>query len=381
MKSKKTLLTLRNIINTLDYDLVTLLYKRNTIATKIAKIKIKKKYPIRDIKREQLLLNNITKLGKKYNLDYNYIYEIFQVIIKNSISIQKAWIENNYQKKEELKSFSLLGNLGSYSYYAVQKYSERNFEFFSKNYYNNFQEIIDSVENKKSDYAILPIENNSSGYIDETYNLLKNTKLFIISEINISINHCLLSQRKTQFINIETVYSHRQPFMQCSKFVKYFPHWSLKYTDSTIHAVQQLSNDENYTFAALGSESCAKIYKLKIIAKNISNLEKNITRFIILRKKKQNVPINIQSITTIMISSGENKNLIIKVKNILKEHNLEIKRLKSHIYSQSSKNAKIFIDIKNNINTSQMQKALKKLKNITSIKILGCYPEDKYLNN
>ncbi|MBZ2279986.1 MAG: prephenate dehydratase domain-containing protein, partial [Buchnera aphidicola] len=68
-------------------------------------------------------------------------------------------------------------------------------------------------------YAILPIENNSSGAIEETLNILKNNNLYIVGEINVDINHCLLVVKNTKLNNIKTIYSHHQPFKQCSQFI------------------------------------------------------------------------------------------------------------------------------------------------------------------
>ncbi|XBC38023.1 MAG: chorismate mutase [Buchnera aphidicola (Floraphis choui)] len=378
MKSKSTLLTLRNIINTLDKDLITLLAKRKQIAIKIAKIKVKQNYPIRDIEREQLLLSDLSILGKKHNLHDTYIYNLFKIIIQDSISTQNDWIKNNYYENKKLKSFSFLGDYGSYSYHATEKYASKYFQFFVKHCCNNFQEVVHNVECNKSDYAVLPIENNTSGSIEETYTILIDTKLSIIGEINIPIDHCLLSQKQTQLINIKTIYSHKQPLMQCSKFIEHFPNWKLKYTNSTTDAIKKISDDVNFASAALGNKTCSKIYQLKIIARNISNLEHNITRFIILKKKNINISIHIPTITTIMISINNNKNLVEKIAIILKEYNLKIRQLKSHKTPKILQKIIIFIDIKNNINTNQMKKAIDKLKIIASVKILGCYPIEKY---
>ncbi|XBC44205.1 MAG: chorismate mutase [Buchnera aphidicola (Schlechtendalia peitan)] len=378
MKSTSTLLTLRNIINTLDKDLISLLAKRQKIAVKIAKTKAQQNYPIKDIEREQLLLNNLIALGQENNLNSKYISDLFKIIINNSVLIQKNWIKHNYCKQIKLEIFSFLGDSGSYSYDATLKYANKKHQFFNKNYCNTFQEIVENVENGKSDYAVLPIENNSSGSINETYSILINTKLSIVGEINIPINHCLLSKPKTQLINIKTVYSHKQPFIQCSKFIEHFPNWKLKYTNSTTDAIKKVYNDTKFTSAALGNEACKKIYQLKIISKNISNLENNITRFIILHKTDIYVPEHIPSITTIMILINNNEYLIKKIINTIKEHNIKIRQLKSHKLLETSSEIIIFIDIKNNINVNQMKNTLYKLKNITLIKVLGCYPIDKF---
>ncbi|XBC38550.1 MAG: chorismate mutase [Buchnera aphidicola (Melaphis rhois)] len=379
MESTSNLLTLRNIINSLDKNLITILSKRKKIATKIAKTKAEQHYPIRDIEREQLLLNDLILFGKKYDLDHEYISNLFKIIIKDSVITQNNWIKNNCYKNRKIYNFSFLGDTGSYSYEATKQYANKYFQFFSKNCCNTFQEIVNNVENNQSDYAVLPIENNSSGSIKETYTLLTNTKLSIIGEINVPINHCLLSKKKTQLINIKTIYSHKQPFIQCSKFIKHFPNWKIKYTNSTTDAIKKISSNTHFKSAALGHEKYKKIYQLEVISRNICNLEKNVTRFIILGRTHINISTNISSITTIMILINNN-NLIKDIIKILKEHNLTIRQLKSHVISTISLRKIIFIDIENHINANSMQQTINKLKNITSVKILGCYPMDKYFS-
>ncbi|XBC37510.1 MAG: chorismate mutase [Buchnera aphidicola (Meitanaphis microgallis)] len=377
MKSTSTLLKLRNIINTLDKDLITLLAKRKTTVIQIAKTKIEQNYPIRDIEREQLLLKNLTIFGKKNNLDDKYIYDLFNIIIKDSIFTQNNWIRQNYCQNKKLKSFSFLGDAGSYSYDATKKYANKHFQFFIKNSCNNFEEIIHNVEDNKSDYAVLPIENNTSGSIYEIYALLIHTTLSIVGEINIPINHCLLSQKNTQLINIKKIYSHKQPFMQCSEFIKHFPNWKLKHTNSTTDAMEKTRNDTNFVSAALGNETCKKKYQLKVLSRNISNLENNVTRFIILRKKSVHIPNHTPTITTIMMSINNKKNLTEETIQILKKYNLKIRKLIPYKLSKTSSDITIFIDIKNNIHTDQIKQAINKLNGITSVKILGCYPIDK----
>ncbi|ANF17127.1 hypothetical protein XW81_01805 [Buchnera aphidicola (Schlechtendalia chinensis)] len=377
MKSTSTLLALRNIINTLDKDLITLLAKRTEIAIKIAKIKVQKNFPIKDVEREQSLLNNLTIFGKECNLENTYIKKLFKIIIKNSVLTQKNWIQNHYCKQKEIKKFSFLGDLGSYSYDATKKYANKECQFFTKDFCHTFQEVIENVENNNSDYAVLPIENNSSGSIDETYSILKSTKLSIISEVNIPIHHCLLSHKKTQLMDIKTIYSHKQPFIQCSKFIQHFPDWKIKYTNSTTDAMKKVSRSENYTSAALGNEKCEKIYKLKTISRNISNISKNITKFIILQKHQIDVPENIPSITKIMVLIKNKEMLVKKIINTIKEYNLQIRQLKSYKTLETSSELTIFIDIKNNVNTNQIKHILHKLNNISIIKILGCYPIDE----
>jgi prephenate dehydratase len=47
------------------------------------------------------------------------------------------------------------------------------------------------VETGQADYAVVPIENTSSG-INDVYDLLQHTSLSIVGELTIPIDHCVL---------------------------------------------------------------------------------------------------------------------------------------------------------------------------------------------
>jgi len=75
-----------------------------------------------------------------------------------------------------------------------------------------FQDILTQIETCHKDYSILPVENTSYGSINEVYDLLKHTSLSIVSEFTNPIDHCVLVAEDSDLNQIETVYSHPQPF-------------------------------------------------------------------------------------------------------------------------------------------------------------------------
>ncbi len=102
-----------------------------------------------------------------------------------------------------------------------------------------FHDIIKQVENNAADYAVLPIENTSSGSINDVYDLLQQTNLSIVGEMTLPIEHCMLVSGPSDLEQIETVYSHPQPFQQSSHFINRFPHWNIVYTESTAAAMEK----------------------------------------------------------------------------------------------------------------------------------------------
>ncbi|AWH90404.1 chorismate mutase [Buchnera aphidicola (Melanaphis sacchari)] len=368
MQSKNDLLHFRSEINTIDTNIVKLLAKRKKLVLNIAQSKIKNNKPIRDKKREESLLNELTKLGKKNHLNPSYIKNLFELIIEESVLIQTKMLQKNYHyesKNTPNTNFSFLGPKGSYSHIAMLQYIKKSKIQYTEKEFFNFEEIVFSVENNISDYAILPIENSCSGLIDEAVNLLEKTNLFIIGEIKISINHCLVATKNTKVNNIKNVYSHPQPFKQCSNFINRFPQWKIQYSKSTSSAMKKIVRLNSNTNAAIGNEISAKIYGLKILLKNLSNKENNTTRFIVLSKQPIQFSLKIPTKTTLIFKSKYN------LKNIFNK--LNEKKIK--IYEMNNKLEKtFFIDIKDNILSNIAQNTIIEINKISNfLKILGCY--------
>lgn len=378
MLSKNDLLNLRNKINDIDENIVDLLAKRKKLVLKIAESKIKNNQPIRDIEREKSLLTKLIKLGKKNNLDTHYITRLFQLIIEESVSTQKKILNNfcNYNKLH-LSTFSFLGPKGSYSHIAASQYAERNFKTCIEKTCLNFEEVVKSVENNEADYAVLPIENSCSGFINEIFDILKKTNLFIVGEINVFINHCLLAIKKIELNKIKKIYSHSQPFEQCSYFINQFPNWNIQYTNSTADAMKKITKYNIITNAAIGSEIGSKIYGLKILSKNLANKKKNITRFILLSRKSVTFSSNIPTKTTLIFSTSQESGALAKVLLILQKKKLIMKKLTSKNIYKNPWEEMFYIDIQANLSSTLMKEALEKIKKITKfIKILGCYPSE-----
>ncbi|QCI18360.1 chorismate mutase [Buchnera aphidicola (Aphis nasturtii)] len=374
MLSKNDLLNFRNEINNIDKKIVMLLAQRKKLVLKIAQSKIQNNQPIRDIDREKNLLSNLTSLGKKQYLNTNYIKRLFQLIIEESILTQKILLEK-FQNKKNTNTIivSFLGSKGSYSHSAVSKYEKQNAQKIIRKECSNFEEVVQSVENNESNYAILPIENNCSGPINEIINILKSTNLLIVGEVHVDINHCLLAIENVEFNIIKKVYSHPQPFKQCSNFISKFPNWKIKYTDSTTDAMKKIIKHNKITNAVLGSEIGSQIYKLKILCKNISNKTNNVTRFICLSKKPCKIYSDIQVKTTIVFALKEKTKELSEIILTLEKKRIIVKILT--FYNPNNKEKIFYFDIEKNLSSNTIQNILNKIQKITKfIKILGCYP-------
>lgn len=188
------LLAIREQISQLDAQLLDLLAKRRQLAVAVAQTKLQDNRPIRDKNRERELLDVLINKGKPHGLDGFYITRLFQLIIEDSVLTQQAILQKHLnQTPDNSARIAFLGPRGSYSHVAARQYSARHFDHMTEFSCSKFRDIFELVENGQADYGMLPLENTSSGAINDVYDLLQTTPLSIVGELRLPVNHCLLT--------------------------------------------------------------------------------------------------------------------------------------------------------------------------------------------
>ncbi|AKP34467.1 bifunctional chorismate mutase/prephenate dehydratase [Yersinia aleksiciae] len=372
------LLVLRERISALDLKLLALLAERRELAVDVAKAKQLHHRPIRDKERERDLLEALVAAAKPYDLDGFYVTRLFQLIIEDSVLTQQALLQHQLnQTTLHSARIAFLGPKGSYSHLAARQYAARHFEQLIECGCQKFQDIFTQVETGQADYAVLPIENTSSGSINDVYDLLQHTSLSIVGEITNPIDHCVLVATETDLNQIETVYSHPQPFQQCSQFINRFPHWKIEYCESTAAAMEKVAQMNSPTAAALGSEAGGALYNLQVLEHNLANQQQNITRFIVLARKAIDVSEQIPAKTTLIMATGQQSGALVEALLVLRDQGIIMTKLESRPINGNPWEEMFYIDVQANLRSEAMQKALSNLTPITrSLKVLGCYPSE-----
>lgn len=130
---------------------------------------------------------------------------------------------------------------------------------------------------------VLPIENSYAWSIHENlYNFLKYD-FNIIWEVNLAINHNLLS-KETDILDINKAYSHPQALSQCYYFLKKHNIKPIIYND-TSSAAKMVSESSEKWVAAIASSLAGETYKLNNIWECIQDQQWNTTRFFVVWDK------------------------------------------------------------------------------------------------
>ena len=372
------LLPLREKINRLDQKLIEILAERRQVSTEVIQTKIAANIPLRDLARERSLIKALIEQGKQYNLDDILIKRLYQIIIEDSVLLQQKLLQEKLnQGAISSANIAFLGPKGSYSHSAARRYASTHFDQLTESSCSTFKDVFEKIESKVVDYGILPIENSSSGSINEVYDLLQKTNLHIIGELSLPIDHCVLAIPSAKLEQIDTIYSHPQPFQQCSNFLENYPHWKIVYCDSTSSAMETVAKLNQPNIAAMGNKDGGELYGLQVLEHNFANQKENITRFIVLARDPIEVSEQIPAKTTILMKTGQQAGALVDALSVLRNHNIVMTKLESRPIHGTPWEEMFYIDLQGNVHDYEMQIALKELATITLYtKVLGCYPSD-----
>ncbi|ABN74127.1 bifunctional chorismate mutase/prephenate dehydratase [Actinobacillus pleuropneumoniae] len=371
---------IRQQITQLDRHLLKLLAERHRLAFDVVRSKEITQKPLRDIEREKALLQALVSHAEaeNYQLDPQYVTQIFQRIIEDSVLTQQNYLQNKLNaQKEQNVSIAFLGMRGSYSNMASRQFAKKYQGSLIELSCDSFQQVFDKVSGGEAEFGVLPLENTTSGSINDVYDLLQHTDLAVVGELAYPIKHCVLANGNIELTEIDTLYSHPQVIQQCSQFIQSLNKVHIKYCESSSHAMQMVARLNKPNIVALGNEDGGKLYGLTNIKTDIANQQNNITRFIVVAKQAINVSPQLQTKTLLLMTTSQQAGALADALMVFKQHQIRMTKLESRPIYGKPWEEMFYIELQANIHSENTQQALKALENVTSyIKVLGCYPSE-----
>lgn len=365
---------LREKINSVDSEILKLLSDRRKLSQEVIKAKDITSKPVRDLKREEELLKRLVQVGKENGLDSHYVTKIYQEIIEDSIRIQHG-VLHRISAENNLTRISIQGIEGSYSSLAAKKFfvdNEDNIQFISN---NTFEEVVRAVENGEAEYAMLPVENTTSGGINEVYDQLLHTTLSIIGEEIFKVKHCLAAIDEIPIERIKVIYAHYQAAAQCSKFLAKLPNARIEYFHDTAMSVQKILEEKNPEYAAIASEEAANLFNVKVIRRDIANQRENYTRFLIASRKANDVDIRIPCKTSLVMATAHKAGSLVDALSVFRKFEINMTKLESRPIIGNPWEEMFYLDFEGNLKDDKVKQLIDELGQHTRfMKILGSYP-------
>ncbi|WGE36264.1 chorismate mutase [Actinobacillus genomosp. 1] len=371
---------IRQQITQLDRHLLQLLAERHRLAFDVVRSKEITQKPLRDIEREKELLQALVSHAEaeNYQLDPQYVTQIFQRIIEDSVLTQQNYLQNKLnEQKEQNISIAFLGMRGSYSNMASRQFAKKYQGSLIELSCDSFQQVFDKVSEGEAEFGVLPLENTTSGSINDVYDLLQHTDLAVVGELAYPIKHCVLANGKIDLAEIDTLYSHPQVIQQCSQFIQSLNKVHIKYCESSSHAMQMVARLNKPNIVALGNEDGGKLYGLTNIKTDIANQQNNITRFIVVAKQAINVSPQLQTKTLLLMTTSQQAGALVDALMVFKQYQIRMTKLESRPIYGKPWEEMFYVELQANIHSENTQQALKALEDVTSyVKVLGCYPSE-----
>ena len=379
------LATARHRITEIDRTLLDLLAERRAMSREIAEHKLATGTAVRNTRVEREGLASLIRKGREIGLEAPFITQLFQAIIADSVQLQTATLHaaRNPGRAQAEHRVAVLGGPGSYSHQAADKYVERRGGVLDAVSGRSFGEVAEAVRAGRADYALLPIENTTSGSINDVYDLLYDTDLHIIGEITHRIDHALLTRDPDLPVrDVRVLYVHPQVYAQCSHFLSGLENARIVYCDSTADAMAQVMNTPDAEArrdgaAAIGSATSGALFGLHQIVSDLANQKQNHTRFIVVGPTETQVPAEVDAKTSLIFATGQDAGSLVNALAAMRDNNINMLKLESRPVPGKPWQEMFYLDVEGNLNDPQVDRALLQMRPHTRrMKILGCYPTD-----
>lgn len=173
-----------------------------------------------------------------------------------------------------------LGSVGSYSYFAAKSCFGESATYIDT---KSAEEIFENLISGKARYAVLPVENSTSGVISQHQELITKHGPTVCNEIVLPIQHQLLGVTSNIKL-LKKIFAHPQAFAQCKVFLNSLNNVEFINYDDNGSAAKFVSTEANPAFAAIASRETAKLFWLTVIEPDIQDDPSNKTKFLVLEK-------------------------------------------------------------------------------------------------
>jgi chorismate mutase / prephenate dehydratase len=346
---------LRNQIDAIDTQILSLLNQRARVAQEVGHVKAQTNAPIFRPEREAQVLRGIAEknTGPLFSFD---VQTVFREIMSACRALEKR------------VTVAFLGPVGTFSEQAVFQQFGRAVDALPC---SSIDEVFRVTEANTADFGVVPIENSSEGVINRTLDLLLKTPLNISSEILIQVRHNLMNKNGSME-GVHAICAHSQALAQCQNWLnQHYPNIERRAVASNGEAARIASGDAS--IAAIAGEMASQEYHLEIVNAGIQDDPHNRTRFAMLGYQKTTPSGSDQ--TSLVLSVKNRPGAVYHLLAPLAKHGVSMTRFESRPARTGIWEYYFYVDIEGHRDHESVAAALTELEGSAAFfKILGSYP-------
>ncbi len=245
----------------------------------------------------------------------------------------------------------------------------------------SMEAVFDAVTSGEVERGVVPIENSLFGSVHVNYDLLLESDVRIVDEVQVRIRHHLMALPGTQLSEIKSVYSHPQALGQCQDYLRsMLPVAEVVPTYDTAGAAQMVASQELRSVAAIASKRAAEQYGLHVIAASIESHHENFTRFLALAAGGEPAPPRAGAVpfkTSVAFALQSNvPGALFKSLATFALRDLDLFKVESRPLVGSPGQYLFYLDVEGSATDEPVERALAHLGELTALlKVLGSYPQ------
>lgn len=244
---------------------------------------------------------------------------------------------------------------------------------------SHFQFVVEGVVKGDYDYGVLPIENSSTGSINDVYDLLYQEPCYIVGETALEITQNLLAVPGTKLEDVKFVYSHPQGLGQSQRFLLQHGIEARPYADTAMSACF-IAETRPEGGAAIASQQAAEVYGLEVLVPHVNFNYSNITRFVVIRKEPE-LPQG-QNKVSIVFKTAHRPGALLEALQFFADGHYDMSRIESRPVIGKPWEYSFYIDLLGRWDDENFLECLRQVRDTTvDFRVLGTYEaaEQNYL--
>ena len=346
---------LRDQIDAIDAQLISLLNQRAGVAQQVGHIKAETNAPVFRPEREAQVLARVAERNHG-PLASSDLQSIFREVMSACRALEKRI------------TVAYLGPAGTYSEQAVWQQFGQAVEGLPC---VSIDEIFRSVEAGTAEFGVVPVENSTEGTVNRTLDLLMRTTLSISGEVALPVQHSLMTLTGTMD-SVTRICAHSQALAQCQAWLnEHYPQLERRAVASNGEAARMASEEPGV--AAIAGDMAARRYSLAIAHAHIQDDPHNRTRFFVVGTLQPGPSGRDQ--TSLLLSVPNKSGAVYGLLAPLARHGVSITRFESRPARTGRWEYFFFVDIEGHAHDAKVAEALAELQTQAAFfKVLGSYP-------
>lgn len=375
----------RGDIDRLDRQIVALFEERMAVCREVGAYKVAHNLPVLDEERERQVLAAKAELLQDESLRPQ-VLALFETIMAGSRALQRRMVTaTDPAKAGDLEAYQAMrhwqgqplkeqrvlyqGQPGAYCEEATMGFFGDDCQRMNLKTWDG---VFRGVKEGFGDFGVVPIENSSTGSINDVFDLLGQFGCYIVGEQIVPVRHCLVALPDANMDTITDVYSHAQGFAQCRPFLAEHRKWEHHEMVNTAVAAKFVAESDDVSKAAICSRRAAELYGLQILQSAINENVRNYTRFLIVAAEPR-FPEDANKIS-VRFTIPHREGSLCRILQIFAQGGLNLEKLESRPVPESKWEYSFYADFTGNIRKEEMDRGIRELIDAaSSFRILGNY--------